>query len=220
MLEAMTAPLPESRTGILTESAAAAIKELMEGKKCLAVGPGLGQDPETGKLVRRIIEESRIPLVVDADGINHLAGRVEILKRSKAPVILTPHPGEMGRLMDAEVGTVQSDRVKCAREFAVNYRVHVVLKGARTVIAHPDGRVFINPTGNSGMASGGMGDVLTGIIAGMVAQGFSPENACHAGAYLHGAAADTLAATIGPYGYLAGDVMRAIPGEIRKIFLT
>jgi len=220
ILETMTAPLPESRTGILTESAAAAIKGLMEGKKCLAIGPGLGQDPETGKLVRRIIEDSRIPIVVDADGINHLAGRVEILQKSKVPVILTPHPGEMGRLAEAEVSMVQSDRVKCAREFAVNCRVHVVLKGARTVIAHPDGRVFINPTGNAGMASGGMGDVLTGIIAGLLAQGFSPETACHAGVYLHGAAADTLAATIGPYGYLAGDVMKAIPGEIRKIFLT
>jgi ADP-dependent NAD(P)H-hydrate dehydratase / NAD(P)H-hydrate epimerase len=217
MLEAMTAPLPESRAGIITESAAAAIRNLMAGKKCLAIGPGLGQEPETGELVRRIIKDSEIPVVVDADGINHLAGRLEILQRTKAPVILTPHPGEMARLVDAEVSTVQSDRVKCAREFAVGCRVHVVLKGARTVIAHPDGRVFINPTGNSGMASGGMGDVLTGIIAGMVTQGFSPETASHAGTYLHGAAADTLAEAIGPYGFLAGDVIKAIPGEIKKM---
>jgi len=217
MLEAMTAPLPESRAGVVGESAAAAINRLMSGKKCLAVGPGLGQEPETGELVRGIIKDSEIPVVVDADGLNHLAGKMQILQKAKAPLILTPHPGEMARLVDSEVSTVQRDRVKCAREFAAGYNVHVVLKGARTVVAHPDGRVFINPTGNAGMASGGMGDVLTGIIAGLVAQGLSVEAAAHAGTYLHGAAADTLAAAIGPYGFLAGDVMNAIPGEIKKI---
>jgi NAD(P)H-hydrate epimerase len=103
---------------------------------------------------------------------------------------------------------------------ATGLNVHLILKGAGTVIAHPDGRVFINPSGNAGMASGGMGDVLTGIIAGLIVQGLSPENACQAGVYLHGAAADSLAETIGPYGYLAGDVMKAIPGEIKKIFQT
>jgi hydroxyethylthiazole kinase-like uncharacterized protein yjeF len=220
MLEAMTAPLPETRAGVIAESAVDAINKLIPGKKCLAVGPGLGQEPETGELVRKIIKDSKIPVVVDADGINHLAGRVEILQKTKAPVIITPHPGEMARLLDAEVSTVQNDRVKCAREFASGFNVHVVLKGARTVIAHPDGRVFINPSGNAGMASGGMGDVLTGIIAGMLVQGLSPENAAQAGTYLHGAAADTLAETIGPYGFLAGDVMNAIPGEIKKIFHT
>jgi len=220
MLEAMTAPLPESRAGVIAESAVDAINKLMPGKKCLAVGPGLGQEPETGELVRKIIKDSKIPVVVDADGINHLAGRVEILQKAKASVIITPHPGEMARLLDAEVSTVQNDRVKCAREFASGFNVHVVLKGARTVIAHPDGRVFINPSGNAGMASGGMGDVLTGIIAGMLVQGLSPETAAQAGTYLHGAAADTLAETIGPCGFLAGDVMNAIPGEIKKIFHT
>ncbi len=189
----------------------------MSGKKCLAIGPGLGQDAETKKLVRKIIQESKIPMVIDADGLNSLAGQVQILKSARAPVILTPHPGEMARLLDVTVGTVQQDRINCARNAAVDLNVHVVLKGARTVIAHPDGRVFINPTGNAGMASGGMGDVLTGIIAGHLAQGFSPESASHAGAYLHGAAADSLAQSTGPYGYLAGEVMNAVPGEIKKI---
>ena len=104
--------------------------------------------------------------------------------------------------------------------FQSSINVHVVLKGARTIIAHPDGRVFINPTGNAGMASGGMGDVLTGVIAGLIVQGLTPEAACHAGVYLHGAAADTLVEDMGPYGYLAGDVMNAIPGEIKKILHT
>jgi NAD(P)H-hydrate epimerase len=119
--------------------------------------------------------------------------------------------------MDTGVGAVQQNRIKCARDFAAGLNVHVILKGARTVIAHPDGRVFINPTGNAGMASGGMGDVLTGIVAGLITQGLSPEDACRAGVYLHGAAADGLAQSMGPYGYLAGDVMHAIPAEIKKI---
>jgi NAD(P)H-hydrate epimerase len=123
----------------------------------------------------------------------------------------------MARLLDTAVSKVQQDRIKCTRDFAVKFKLHVVLKGARTVIAHPDGRIFINPTGNAGMASGGMGDVLTGIIAGLVVQGLSPEASAQAGVYLHGAAADSLAETMGPYGYLARDVMNAIPGEIKKI---
>jgi NAD(P)H-hydrate epimerase len=119
--------------------------------------------------------------------------------------------------MGIGIGAVQHNRIKCARDFAAGVNAHVILKGACTVIAHPDGRVFINPTGNAGMASGGMGDVLTGIIAGLITQGLSPEDACRAGVYLHGAAADSLVETIGPYGYLAGDVMDAIPRAIKKI---
>jgi NAD(P)H-hydrate epimerase len=217
MLEAMTTPLPEIQTGILGESAFETIEKLMPGKKCLAIGPGMGQAVETKRLIRKIIQTSDIPVVVDADGLNNLAGQVQILQGAKAPIILTPHPGEMARLLDANVAFVQQDRINCTREFAVNYKVHVVLKGARTVIAHPDGRVFINPTGNAGMASGGMGDVLTGIIAGCIVQGLSPASAAHVGTYLHGAAADCLAETIGPLGYLAGDVMSAVPGQIKKI---
>jgi NAD(P)H-hydrate epimerase len=217
VLEAMTAPLPETQPGVLGESAFDAIKNLMEGKKCVAIGPGLGQAEKTRNLVYKVVKSSSISLVIDADGLNCLAGRAQILKKAGAPVILTPHPGEMARLMDTGVGAVQQDRIKCARNFAAGFNVHVVLKGARTVIALPDGRVFINPTGNAGMASAGMGDVLTGIIAGLIVQGLSPENACRAGVYLHGAAADSLARSIGPYGYLAGDVMKAIPGEIKKI---
>ena len=217
MLEAMTVPLPESRDGALGESAFGAIQELMSGKRCLAIGPGLGQAPATGKLVRKIIAKSQIPMVVDADGINNLAGQVQILKCARVPIILTPHPGEMARLLNVNVGKIQQDRINCARSVAVDLNVHVVLKGARTVIAHPDGRIYINATGNAGMASGGMGDVLTGIIAGQIVQGFSPESAAHTGVYLHGAAADSLAQSIGPYGYLAGEVMNAIPAEIKKI---
>ena len=218
ILEAMTAPLPERRTGILGLSAWDQVKELESGKRCLAIGPGLGQDSDTREFVRQVIRSSEIPMVVDADGLNNLAGQLQILQDAKAPVILTPHPGEMARLLDTEVSQVQQNRITCSRDFADRYKAHIILKGARTIVAHPNGRVFINSTGNSGMASGGMGDVLTGIVAGLVTQGLSLETSCRTGVYLHGAAADSLAKTIGPYGYLAGEVMNAIPGEIKKLY--
>ena len=217
VLEAMTVPLPESKCGVIGATAFQAIQQELKNKKCLAVGPGIGQDTETKALIRRIISSSRIPMVVDADGLNNIAGELKSLKNTETPIILTPHPGEMARLLNTRVSQVQQDRINCARDFAVDCNVHVILKGARTVIAHPDGRVFINATGNAGMASGGMGDVLTGMIAGLVVQGLSPEAAAHAGVYLHGAAADSLARKMGPFGYLAGDLMTAIPGVIKKV---
>jgi hydroxyethylthiazole kinase-like uncharacterized protein yjeF len=217
MLEAMTVALPESGSGILGESALSAIQKELPGKRCLALGPGLGQAAETKKLIRKIIRQSEIPIVVDADGLNNLAGDMQGLAEAKAPIVLTPHPGEMARLLDTKVSNVQQNRIQCAREFSIRYNVHIVLKGAATIIAHPDGRVYINATGNPGMASGGMGDVLTGVIAGLIVQGLTPEAACHAGVYLHGAAADSLVVNMGPYGYLAGDVMKIIPCEIKKI---
>ena len=217
VLEAMTAPLPETQPGILGESAFGPLSQLMADKKCVAIGPGLGQAKDTKKLVGKIIETAGQPLVVDADGLNCLAGQTGLLKKSGAQIILTPHPGEMARLAGGSVGDVQQDRIKCAREFAVSFNVHLILKGANTVIALPDGRIYINSTGNAGMASGGMGDVLTGVLAGLIAQGLSPEDACRAGVYLHGAAADRLAREIGPRGYLAGEVMDAIPRAIKDI---
>ena len=220
VLEVMTAPLPESQNGILAAGALDSIKKLAAGKTCLAIGPGIGQARGTQSLARKIISQSRIPVVIDADGLNNLAGQTQLLKRLKAPAVLTPHPGEMARLMDVTPAEIQQNRLQCARNFATNFKVHLVLKGAATVIAHPDGSAYINSTGNPGMASGGMGDVLTGVLAGFITQGFTPEAATHAAVYLHGAAADTLAKTIGPVGYLAGEVMNAIPGEIKKILET
>jgi NAD(P)H-hydrate epimerase len=217
VLEVMTAPLPESRYGILADTAIDDIKKLAAAKTCLAIGPGIGQAAETRSLVKKIISQSDTPMVIDADGLNNIAGQTQLLKKLKAPAVLTPHPGEMARLIETSPAAVQQNRLECARNFATNFGVHVVLKGAATIIAHPNGGVFINPTGNPGMASAGMGDVLTGVLAGFITQGFAPEAAAHAAVYLHGAAADTLAKTIGPIGYLAGEVMNAIPGEIKKI---
>jgi NAD(P)H-hydrate epimerase len=217
VLEVMTEPLPDLDNGHLGESALDRILDLTADKQCLALGPGLGQAKETRTLVTRIIQNSSIPLVIDADGLNNLAGHTQILKELQVPVIVTPHPGEMARLMKTSAAAVQADRMQSARDFAFEFNAHVILKGAGTVIAHPDGRAYINSTGNPGMAAGGMGDVLTGVIAGLITQGFSPESATHAGVYLHGAAADTLAESIGPMGYLAGEVRDAIPGEIKKM---
>ena len=213
----MTAPLAECRYGILANTAIDDITKLAGGKSCLAIGPGIGQAEETQSLVKQIVSQIDTPIVIDADGLNSIAGQTQLLKKRKAPTVLTPHPGEMARLIETSAAVVQQNRVACARDFATNFGVHVVLKGAATVIAHPDGNAYINPTGNPGMASGGMGDVLTGVLAGFIAQGFTPKAAAHAAVYLHGAAADTLAQTMGPIGYLAGEVMNAIPGEIKKL---
>jgi NAD(P)H-hydrate epimerase len=217
VLEAMTSPLPECGYGILADTAIDDIVKLADGKNCLAIGPGIGQAEETRSLVKAVIRRINMPIVIDADGLNNIAGQTQLLKKRKAPTVLTPHPGEMARLIGTNAAEVQQNRLACARDFATHFGVHVVLKGAATVIAHPDGSVYLNATGNPGMASGGMGDVLTGVLAGFITQGFTLKAAAHAAVYLHGAAADTLAQTVGPIGYLAGEVMSAIPGEIKKL---
>jgi hydroxyethylthiazole kinase-like uncharacterized protein yjeF len=217
VIETMTEPLPETVNGILDETSVNRIMDLLSDKKCLAIGPGIGTATGTQKLFKHLLQENTKPVVIDADGLNILAGHIEILKDLDTPVVLTPHPGEMARLIGTTSADVQKNRIKCARDFSTKFNVHVVLKGAGTVVAHPDGRVFINPTGNPGMASGGMGDVLTGIIAGFIAQGHSPELAAHAGVYLHGAAADSLVKNKGPFGYLATDVMNTLPEVIKTL---
>ena len=196
VLEVMTTPLPECGYGILADTAIDEITKSAGGKSCLAIGPGIGQAEETRSLVKKIISQIDTPIVIDADGLNNIVGQTQLLKKRKAPTVLTPHPGEMARLIETSSTTIQQNRLACARNFAKNFGVHVVLKGAATV---------------------GMGDVLTGVLAGFITQGFTPEAAAHAAVYLHGAAADTLAQTVGPIGYLAGEVMNTIPGEIKKL---
>ena len=215
--EVMTYALPETTDHMLDTVGVDALQELLMGKSCLAVGPGIGTREETRQLLLQLLDEIAIPVVIDADGLNMLSETPEILRSFNIPVILTPHPGEMGRLCGVSAAVVQEDRMGLARHLATSYDVHVVLKGARTVMAHPDGRVYVNLTGNSGMASGGMGDVLTGIIAGFVTQGYAPEDAIHLGVFLHGAAADHLSVHKGAFGYLATEVMDQLPHEIQKL---
>ncbi|MFH2066702.1 MAG: NAD(P)H-hydrate dehydratase [Pseudomonadota bacterium] len=214
VLEVMTLPLHETEEGMLHESSEKSIRVALQSKKCLAIGPGLGTAPTTRKLFFNILRDCNIPVVMDADAITILSEHKDVLHSLEAPVILTPHPGEMSRLCSMTTAEIQKDRITVSRNFAVKYNVHLVLKGAGTVIAHPDGTVYINPTGNPGMASGGMGDVLTGVIAGFLTQGYSPQAATHLGVWIHGAAADDLSQTKGIVGYLASDVRDGIPSQI------
>jgi len=212
--EVMTLPLSETEDGLLHESSEQTILAFLKNKKCLAIGPGLGTALRTRTLFFKILQNLKIPAVIDADGITMMAENKNILNSLKLPVILTPHPGEMARLMNVTPSEIQKDRIAAARAFALEYHVHLVLKGAGTVIAHPDGTVYINPTGNPGMASSGMGDVLTGMIAGLLTQGYSPEAATYLGVWLHGSAADSLIQKKGVIGFLASDVMEEIPAQI------
>lgn len=217
LTEAMTEPLPETDGQSLAVEAWNVAARLCAGKSALALGPGLGQHPETAAFVHRAIREAPVPLVVDADGVNALARHLGVLKEARVPVVLTPHPGEMGRLLGARSEEIQADRVRVAREFAVDQQVYLVLKGARTLVADPAGEVFVNPTGNPGMASGGMGDVLTGMIGGFLAQGLLPLEAAKLGVYLHGWAADRVAARRGMAGLLATDVIDELPAALRDL---
>jgi ADP-dependent NAD(P)H-hydrate dehydratase / NAD(P)H-hydrate epimerase len=218
ILEAMTYPLPEEEKGLLTQSCFGDIQELIKGKQVLALGPGLGTHPGTKRLVEKLVSTCELPMIIDADGLNHIAKNPDILKQKKASIILTPHPGEMARLCSLSTKEIQADRIGTARQFAAEFKVILILKGAGTVIVLPGGNTFISPTGNAGMASGGMGDVLTGMIAGFCAQGLSPENASLAGVYLHGLCADILAEKVGRFGFLASDLVRTIPESQKRIF--
>jgi hydroxyethylthiazole kinase-like uncharacterized protein yjeF len=218
LTEIMTETLPGDE-GILSPQAHEEVIRLWTDKEALAVGPGLGPDTGTVDLVRRLVRECPLPLVIDADGLNALAPDPEVLLDRTGPAaVLTPHPGEMARLIGGTVQDVETDRIGIARSFAARFRVVIVLKGARTVIAFPDGKVRINAGGNAGMASGGMGDVLTGLIGGLLAQGMAPTEASVLGVYLHGRAGDRLLARFGNAGMVATDLLAEIP-QARKELL-
>lgn len=214
--EAMTLPLPDDGQGVLTSDAYDTIAQAAEGKRCIAIGPGMGTSESTRELVHRIVKGCQLPMVIDADGLNNLAGHLSLLKERKAPTVLTPHPGEMARLTGMAVADIQKDRVAAVRALARQCEVVIILKGARTLVCDPAGQVWINTTGNPGMATGGMGDVLTGTVAGLLAQGCSTADAAIAAVFLHGLAADILAAAT-PRGYLATEVMDTLPIAIRKV---
>lgn len=212
LLEVMTEPMPETSHHRLGMETFQALFAFATHKSALAFGPGLGVSPETTELLCHLLPQLDAPCVLDADALNGLVQHSQVFSSMKRPPILTPHPGEMARLLEASSSKqVNEDRIGVSRQFARHYRVILVLKGARTVIAEPHGQVAICPTGNPGMASAGMGDVLTGMIAGFLAQGLSAWDAARTGVYLHGLAGDLAAATIGKPGLIAGDVITAIP---------
>ncbi len=211
LAEVMTVPLADSK-GELGLPAFDDLKTLIEGKQALAIGPGLGLGEETSGMIRRLVQDSDLPMVIDADGLTALCGHTDVLERqSTQQIVLTPHPGEMARLTGLSVDEIQANRFVVARDFAVRHRVVLVLKGARTLTASPDGRVHVNSSGHAGLASGGMGDVLTGLIGSLLAQGLSAMDAATLGVFLHGLAADRLLTTFGDAGLLATDVMYELP---------
>ena len=221
--EVMTLPLPETDGGSLASSATPTILEFAEKtKSTLAIGPGLSQHPETVALVHQLVRENReqgldLRIVADADGLNALSQAREIISSLGNEAVLTPHPGEMARLTNTPVPTLEADRIRTAQQFASEYGVTLVFKGAPTVTSDANGNVWVNSTGNPGMATGGMGDVLTGIIAGLIAQGLPSERAAALGVYLHGLAGDSVAERLGMHGLTASDVLKAVPEAISSL---
>lgn len=214
--EVMTEPLAETADGTVAEEALESV--LGFGATIIAAGPGLGRSPSTTTFVRRLVARSRVPLVLDADALNALAGHPDLLRSRIAPdIVVTPHPGEMARLLGTTVAEVQRCRLDVARSFATTHQVYVVLKGHRTVIATPGGDAYINSTGNPGMASAGTGDVLTGVIAAWLASGQPAHDAARLGVFLHGSAGDLASATHGHIGLIAGDVIDQLGAAVRAL---
>jgi NAD(P)H-hydrate epimerase len=226
--ELMTEPLEETAAGTISHRALKVFYNISEDKTVLATGPGISREPETSEFVRKVVTESAIPVVLDADGLNAFEGRAEDLSRrdrrsgakaaeKNSTLVLTPHPGEMARLTGLSTAAVQRDRVGVARQFAREHHVMVVLKGDRTIVARPDGEAWVNPTGNPGMATGGTGDVLTGMIAGMLAQNPRRElDAVLAAVYLHGLAGDVACQSTGEHSLVATDLVAALPEAFRR----
>jgi NAD(P)H-hydrate epimerase len=217
-MEFMTEALPETEDGTISLRALdyGRLDKLLAGKSVLAVGPGIGSHPETAELVRTIVNKYSLPLVLDADGLNAFAGSMNNFRketRLTGTTVFTPHPGEMARLTGNTTAEIQARRVEGAREFSHQYGLTLVLKGFRTLIAGPPGQVWVNPTGNPGMATGGTGDVLTGLLAGLLAQ-FPTRVASEvatAAVYLHGLAGDLAAGDLGQPSMLAGDLLERVP---------
>jgi NAD(P)H-hydrate epimerase len=217
--EPMTLPLQETDAHSVSMDAFDEIMDFLSNKHCLAVGPGVSLHPETQELVRKLIVTSPCPVVADADALTALTGHCEILKQALSSIVITPHPGEMARLLDVSTTDIQSDRLGVAEKFAKDFGVVVVLKGHRTVVADPSGRMAINTTGNPAMASGGMGDILTGLIGSLLAQGLDPFEAACVGVFVHGLAADRIVEKRGwgTRGLAATDLLEEIPAVLKEL---
>jgi NAD(P)H-hydrate epimerase len=215
--EAMLLPLPDGGLGTVGPAAAEPLRERLAGARSLAIGPGLSRTAESAALVREIARTATVPLLLDADALHALAVPPAPPTSWRAgPAVLTPHPGEAALLLGTNAAAVQEDRVAAARRCAARYGAVVVLKGARTVVAAPEGTAWINPTGNPGMAAPGMGDVLAGLIAAHLARGIAPLEAALLGVHVHGLAGDLAAAAAGPWGLLASEVADLIPLATRR----
>lgn len=210
LTEAMTVPLPHEN-GVISAAAADTVLESIQNADAVVFGPGLGKGRGILPLLERIVTEFTKTLIIDADGINALSANIDILNRKKCSVILTPHPGEMSRLSGLSISEIQSARIKTAEDFADRFDVTVALKGEGTVVAARGGKTAVNPSGNCGMATGGTGDVLSGVVAALAAQGCTPYDSAVLGVYLHGLAGDIAAAEKGVHGLIASDLCGALP---------
>jgi len=217
LTEAITLPLPETAEGSLSGKAGERILEMAEDFDAMVVGPGLSRNGETLEMIRALVSRFPRPMVIDADALTALAAAPETLKNASAPVILTPHPGEMARLLNCSIQSLMGERLEIARDFAVSSGVTLVLKGAGTVVAGPGGEVSINASGNPGMATGGSGDVLSGVIGAFCMQGMSPEDAARSGVFVHGDAGDSAAAAKGERGMIASDIVDCLPGAMERL---
>ncbi len=217
ILESVYYPLEETSNGVISSKNTDFLLEMCEKSSAVVIGCGLSVCDDTKNLVQAVITNCEKPLVIDADALNCICNKPEILKNLKVPAIITPHPGEMARLLHSTPKTVNSNRENTAIDFAKKFGVVTVLKGAGTIIASPAGEVYINHTGNSGMATGGSGDVLSGIIGSLLAQGASPINAAAAGVFLHGTIGDLAAEKLGKISMLPTDMIDMIPTAYLKL---
>jgi len=217
--EVMTIPLPETSAGTLSPDAIPPILDFCRKIDVVAIGPGLSRNPETGELVKELIRSCPVPLVIDADGLNLIADDLSVLSCASSGLTLTPHPGEACRLTGLTREELFADREGIARKFARENNLILVLKGAGTLIALPEGPLRINLTGNPGLATGGTGDILTGLIAGFMAQGVEAGSAACLGVYVHGAAGDKAAEKVGEISLIASDLLETIPAVLKELFV-
>lgn len=216
-LEAMLCPLPETYDGFISEESLPILREKLEKATVLVIGPGLGRGPNVQKVVEDLIKSAKCPIVLDADGLNAIVDRTELFKEAHAPIVITPHPGEMSRIAAIPKTMIEENRIKVAKEFADSCGVTVLLKGPATVVASPDReKRYINQTGNAGLAKGGSGDVLTGVIAAFLAQGLEPFEAAGLGAYVHGYAGDLAAELHSRNAMVASDLFEGIKEIYKK----
>ncbi len=217
MMELMTEPLEETPESTLSEKALDKIKKLLKGKDAVLIGPGISTNKQTRNLIRSLLPLIKVPALLDADALNCVASDPEVLKSLSFPVVITPHPGEFARLVKTSAKEVVEKKLELAPEFAKKYGVYVVLKGYRTIIATPDKKIFINPTGNPGMATGGSGDVLSGMMASLIMQGGDFLNAVLASVYVHGLSGDMAVKKIGEKSIIAGDLIDFLPGAVMSM---
>jgi hydroxyethylthiazole kinase-like uncharacterized protein yjeF len=210
--ELMTEPLAETDAGTIAATAGERLAALAKGKSVVGIGPGISRVPETAELVRTLVGKCDVPVVLDADGLNAFEGRASELSGKGRTLVITPHPGEMARLCGCTIAEVQKDRLGVARKFACEHELIVVLKGHRTLVVEPSGEAWVNTTGNPGMSTGGTGDILTGMVSGMIAQ--HPNDvlpAVCAAVHLHGLAGDVMRERVGEHSLVASDLLRGLP---------